>query len=248
MTESLLSVIIPVYNGERYISDAIDSVLAQNYSPIEIIVVDDGSTDSTKKVLKKYKDQIVYIYKKNGGISSARNAGLDAVKGEFIAFIDADDIWHPSKLKKQFSLFDEYKSLEIAIGLSIDFEGTLIEKKEKTFRLTLGNSLFKKPVFKKVGRFDEELELGEDTDWFFRARENNISVAVHKDVVTFYRRHDNNITKDKKKFNFYVFKVLKKAKDRKRNGSSGSVTDMAKPNNMEELIEIWHTVEKFEKK
>src|SRR5262245_25838031 len=97
----LVSVIIPSYNSARFVSQAVRSVLEQTYSPLEIIVVNDGSTDDTVSVLDAYKGDIQIVHQANGGVSKARNRGIREAKGKFIAFLDADDQWLPSKIQKQ---------------------------------------------------------------------------------------------------------------------------------------------------
>ena len=96
----LVSVIIPVYNGENYLSQAIDSVIDQTYSPIELIIVDDGSTDKSKEIASSYS-QVNYVYQENQGVAIARNTGIFKSQGEYIAFLDQDDIWTANKLKLQ---------------------------------------------------------------------------------------------------------------------------------------------------
>ena len=103
----MVSVIIPVYNRAQYIKDCLDSVINQTYKAYEIIVVDDGSTDNLREILVPYMDKIQYIYKQNGGPSSARNAGTKVSNGEYIAFLDADDMWLPEKLELQIELLKE---------------------------------------------------------------------------------------------------------------------------------------------
>lgn len=120
----LVSVIIPAYNAGKFISDALDSVYAQTYRPIEIIVVDDGSTDKTADVVKKYIAEAtyqpkstditaIYLHQKNSGPSAARNAGIRTAKGGYIAFLDADDLWLNNKLAKQMALFEKDSAMDI---------------------------------------------------------------------------------------------------------------------------------------
>ena len=104
MKNCLISVVVPVYNGERYIAEAIDSVLAQEYKNIEIIAVNDGSTDGTEKILRSYAN-VRYLHQSRKGVSAARNKGIKCSSGEFIAFLDADDLWTKDKLKIQNSFF-----------------------------------------------------------------------------------------------------------------------------------------------
>ena len=109
----LVSVVMPAYNGERYIAQAIDSALEQTYRPMEIIVVDDGSTDSTAQKVAAYGEQVRCIHQENAGCPAARNAGIAAAGGEFIALLDDDDVWLPEKTAMQMSLFD----LDASLGL-----------------------------------------------------------------------------------------------------------------------------------
>lgn len=106
-----VSVVIPAYNAVRFVNATIDSVLSQTLQDFEILAVDDGSTDNTKEILETYGDKIRYLPKKNGGVSSARNFGIENAKGKYIAFLDADDVWMPEKLEKQVSLMETNEEL-----------------------------------------------------------------------------------------------------------------------------------------
>lgn len=124
---NLVSVIIPAYNAEKFISEALDSVFAQTYRPIEVIVIDDGSTDRTAEIVKDYsivkinktiktditKIELRYLYQENGGPSKARNTGIKAAKGEYIAFLDADDLWMSDKIEKQIQLFKKDPKIDV---------------------------------------------------------------------------------------------------------------------------------------
>ena len=111
--KKFVSVIIPSYNSSRYLSQAIESVLAQSYKEFEIIVVDDGSTDNTRKAVEKFKDNVIYLYKSNGGPASARNLGISKSIGEYIAFLDADDYWLPKKLKTQIDFIKKHEEFAL---------------------------------------------------------------------------------------------------------------------------------------
>ena len=100
-----VSVVIPTYNYGRYICETIDSALAQTYKPLEVIVVDDGSTDDTRERLAAYSDRIRYILQKNSGPAAARNTGIVAAQGEFVALLDSDDLWLPEKVERQVALY-----------------------------------------------------------------------------------------------------------------------------------------------
>ncbi|MFC2106017.1 glycosyltransferase family 2 protein, partial [Candidatus Bipolaricaulota bacterium] len=111
-----VSAIIPVFNGERFLVEAIESVLAQDYDPLEIIIIDDGSTDNTPRIAAGYADRIRYVRQENGGPAAARNAGLLHSHGEAVSFLDADDLWTPGKLMSQAAGLSERASVDIVLG------------------------------------------------------------------------------------------------------------------------------------
>ena len=114
----MVTVIIPVYNGEEYLAEDIESVLGQTYHPLEIIVVDDGSTDDTATVASRFKELVRYIYQPNSGPAAARNRGLKMARGEVIGFVDADDLWVENKLDLQLGLLADNPSVQIVIGFA----------------------------------------------------------------------------------------------------------------------------------
>jgi len=132
-----ISIIIPTYNSAQYICEAIESVLNQTYKDFEIIVVDDGSTDNTKEVIKPYLNKMKYIYQQNSGPSAARNRGIQEAKGEYIAFLDADDIWLPQKLELQIKFMEKEKEVGLIFSDMVLFNEKEIIKnsflKEKLF-------------------------------------------------------------------------------------------------------------------
>lgn len=248
MEKDLISVIMPVYNGEKFVSQAIESILRQQYQSLQIIVVNDGSTDHSENILRQYEDSITYIEQENGGPPSARNRGLKEANGEYITFIDQDDIWHPDKLEIQLLEFEKHENLQIAIGFSLKLPFSSPDdlnpeslKKRSIFNLLLGSSLIKKSAFEITGNFNKLMLVGDDTDWFIRARENQLPISVHRDLVFYHRLHENNFTKktDRSKF---VLQLLKQAVDRKKTSDMNAITSLAKPTDNEELIEIWNSV------
>lgn len=242
----LVTVILPVFNGEAFIADAINSVLSQKYLPLEIIVIDDGSTDKTQQVVSAFGDRIKYIKKENGGPASARNKGLEFANGELIAFIDADDLWSNDKLRLQLKIFAVKQDLDIVIGYTqvIKMTKKVTQARQTSnsrgFLLyTLGCSLIRKSAFDRIGNFDEEMLLSEDTDWFFRAMEANIIIELHNDVVQYYRQHQHNITNDKKRNHLFQIKAYKKSLDRRRKSGDGEVANFPKPNKLDEMLKAW---------
>ena len=115
MRREFVSCIVAVYNGERYLGEALDSILTQTFRPAEIIVVDEGSTDGTASVAHHYGEQLRYVWQPNAGPAAARNLGLGLVQGEFVAFLDADDLWHADKLAQQMARFRARPELDLCV-------------------------------------------------------------------------------------------------------------------------------------
>jgi len=233
-SKPLVSVIVPVYNGEDFLGDALASIRQQDYCPLEIVIVNDGSTDGTAELAAALGQDIDWIHQENSGPSAARNAGLATARGEFIAFLDADDLWPPGKLQAQVELLLANSAAEIVLGriqcighsgtpqsVAADSEGFL-------FGVLLGGAVFRKSVFSKVGFFDEDLRYSEDHDWFFRAREQNTSIISIPRVTLLYRRHGNNMTVGKDTQGYQLTRVLKKSLDRRRAQNNGMVTSLTK--------------------
>jgi len=132
--DPLVSIVIPTYNYGNFVSEAVDSALAQTYNNIEVIVVDDGSTDNTKDVLVKYNESIRYIHKENAGLPAARNTGIEQAKGEYIAFLDSDDQWLADKVELQMEIFksNDQVGLVSCAGYHVNDLGQMIDKTEYT--------------------------------------------------------------------------------------------------------------------
>jgi glycosyltransferase involved in cell wall biosynthesis len=199
MEQPLVSVIIPVYNGERYLAEAIESVLAQTYRPIEVIVVNDGSTDGSADIAQSYK--IRYIYQPNQGVAVARNAGIAAARGDLIAFLDQDDLWAPNKLSVQVDYLLKHPRVDYVIAKQRIFleSGTvlpswlkseLLENKQSGF--LPGTLVARKTVFERIGNFDSAYKVGSDADWFFRAKDTSVPLAILDQVLLRKRVHSDN--------------------------------------------------------
>lgn len=235
VSKPLVSVIIPVFNCERYIAEAIESVLAQTYRPIEIIVIDDGSTDGTANIVKSFKEDARYFYQPNSGPPVARNKGLRMAKGNVISFLDADDLWSKNKLKIQLSHLSSDSS-EIILGheqLIYQIKGVNGKPDLEVFPVSqftfcLGSGVYRRSVFDKVGFFDETLFCCDDWDWFKRARELGISMVIIQEVTLFYRRHRHNLTNQKELETHYMIRMLKRSIDRRREQNNGQVTLLKK--------------------
>ncbi|MDJ0570887.1 MAG: glycosyltransferase [Pleurocapsa sp. MO_192.B19] len=223
----LISIVVPVYNGSKYIEAAIKSILNQTYSNYEIIVVDDGSTDDTRDKLKPYEDEICYLYQTNKGSASARNLGIKVAKGELIAFLDADDYWSmPEKLEKQVACFSENPNLGcVNTGWRIVNENNkhikTVQPWHKAPELNLETWLrrkcvrtsamiFRREWLEKVGGFDEELRQSHDVDLILRLSLAGCQTMWLKEGTVCYRQHDENTTKNSLRQAKYVQAVLDK--------------------------------------
>lgn len=199
----LVSVIIPVYNGERFLAAALRSVLAQEYSPLEIIVVDDGSTDATRAIARRFGDDVRYVYQARRGPAAARNTGLRLAQGEVVAFLDVDDAWPAGKLRRQVGYLAAHPEVDIVQGLIVQQQWNtsapgpdlVFEDVSEPYQfVNLGGAVYRRSVFETVGLFDETLAENEDTDWTMRAWEHGVPKVVQDQVALFYRRHDQNLT------------------------------------------------------
>lgn len=216
-----ISVIVPVYNGARFLAEAIENILAQNYASLEIVVVDDGSTDETEAIARGLP--VRYIHQANAGPAAARNRGLAKARGDVIAFHDVDDLWTPDALKILVAMFRAEPALEIAQGLIQpqveDATTRRFEDSTEPYQfINLGSALYRRTVFDKVGRFDESLRENEDSDWFMRAWENNVSKQVSRQTVLLYRLHDGNLTHRQNLVRGGWARLFKKHMERRRNG------------------------------
>jgi len=211
-----VSIIIPVYNAEKYISETIESVRAQTYTDWEIIAVDDGSTDGSTKILKKYEQQLsqqfYVIVQQNSGVSVARNTAIKVSKGKYIAFLDHDDLWLPKKLEKQVDLLDSNMDLGMVYSdfYVINSSEKRIKKSILPYSLQRGNIfnelfyqnfiglltvIIRKDILDKVGLFSPKYEIAEEYDLFLRIAEHYPIDFVDLQLAK-YRIHDGNDSKN----------------------------------------------------
>jgi glycosyltransferase involved in cell wall biosynthesis len=220
----LVSVIIPAFNAEAFLQEAIESVLAQDYSPFELIVVDDGSTDSSGKIAESYP-QVRCIRLSHGGVSAARNAGIAAAQGEFIAFLDADDIWMPHKLTVQVG----YLCAHPEVGFAFAYQRFIFEQGIEAppwfpQKLLTQDSpgflpstlIVRKEVFECAGGFSTSLRRGEDTEWLLRARDCGIQMGIVKETLLLRRAHSGNVSLMKPSDYRLLLSLLKQSIDRRK--------------------------------
>ncbi len=225
----LVSVIIPVYNGERFLAEAIESVLGQTYSPVEIIVIDDGSEDHSAQIAQGYRE-VRYFYQPNRGLSAALNSGVRQATGSFLSFLDADDLWTGDKLMLQIAVMKDDPAVEAVFGHHVRFytgaankakDDSAVRHDDRVLpALFKGAMLIRKEAFDRVGFFDTSLVMGDFLDWYRRAQEKGLRSRILPEVIFRRRIHDDNKSlRDRHAMKDYV-RIVKAALDRRR-GNNG---------------------------
>jgi len=210
----VVSIIIPTYNAEKYVKRCLDSVFLQQYDDIEVIVINDGSTDKSKNILEEYHRDIRIIHQKNMGPSAARNTGILNARGEYVAFLDADDMWVQGKIQKQLKVFRSKEGIGL-VGCGyfiIDKDDVVIKQVEgasfkdinelldrwKISSIPCGSSsgvIVHRKCFDVVGMFDESLRGAEDRDMWLRIAKS-FNIEILKEPLTCIRKHENNSCKN----------------------------------------------------
>jgi glycosyltransferase involved in cell wall biosynthesis len=215
----LVSVIVPVFNGARFLADALASILEQRVEDLEIVVVDDGSTDGSRE-LAEGTAGVRVLSQKNRGPAGARNAGIAAARGDVLAFLDSDDLWPPGRLERDLAALAASPTAAGVIGrfrfLLPGPDGSFVACEESLFGHQLGGALLRHATFEDVGPFDEGLRFAEDLDWFLRARERNVPIRPLPEVSLLYRRHGGSLTSGRTLVEQNVIGVLKRSLDRRR--------------------------------
>jgi glycosyltransferase involved in cell wall biosynthesis len=218
--QPLVSIIIPVYNSAAYIEDSLCSALEQDYENKEIIVIDDGSTDSTPTILRRFEDRITILTQRNAGPGVARNHGLKYAKGTYVAFLDADDCWVPGKLRLQVRYLEQHPEVAAVYSrwmrwhpntdgnfsyptmpplvppssIVSEDSGWMYSRLLFECRLLTSTVILRRSVIEEVGLFDEGLLRGQDYDYWLRlSRLSQIHKLDHE--LALYRIHGNNIAK-----------------------------------------------------
>ena|ERR1700676_2390832 len=202
-----VTAILTVYNTERYLAEALDSILSQTRPADEIIAVDDGSTDSTPAVLQRYASRVTLIRQQNGGPARALNVAVAAAKGDALAFLDADDVWLPEKLRIQISALSSDPTLEAVFGAIQQFVSPELDREAtKTFSIPANPQtgisktamLIHRSAFMRVGLFNERSTVSDFVDWFSRATVLGLRYKVFPEVVTLRRHHLANLGRRKR--------------------------------------------------
>lgn len=215
VNKPFVSVILPVYNGERFLSRTLDSIFAQTEKNWEIIAINDGSTDNSLTILEKYSKKIPGRFQilsvTNGGVSKARNIGVSAARGNYIAFLDQDDVWAPQKLQRQLEMFSINKNLRVSFSNVnvIDINGSII--RENAFRfdeknrgnvfdhllfdnfIPISSVMLEKNLFMEIGGFDPQFSLAEDYDFLLKVAQR-VPVDFIDEPLLLYREHGESST------------------------------------------------------
>lgn len=210
----MISVIMPAYNRENVIAESINSVLNQSYSDLELIIVDDGSTDNTKDIVQSIRDdRIKYYYQENAGACVARNYGIDLAKGEYIAFHDSDDIWHADKLEKQIEVFRLHKEVDLVFCklqriknhridaiIPASSKNGVLNPIIDLFGIGTQTLIAKRTVFLEH-RFDVDMPRFQEFELLLRISKNNVIYCLDEGLVDYYIGEDSISSNPKKLLN-----------------------------------------------
>lgn len=221
MKRGKVSVVIPAHNAEAFITEAIDSALAQTAAiDLEIVVYNDGSTDGTAEILQSYGDRIVSLPSLSGsrGVSFARNRAMEAATGDLVAFLDADDVWLPDKLEKQIACLREDEDLAV-FGMVQEFgaDGPLAGYQTCALPVVC---LLPTALARRVGGFDESLTLGDFADWLSRLQDLPTRFVYVQEPLARRRHHETNLGRQKKDHRKDYLEVVRRKLARKRSGDS----------------------------
>src|SRR5262245_61303428 len=195
-----VSVVIPCYNGKRYLAETIRSVLHQNYEPLEIIVVDDGSNDGSGEAVAAFGAAVRYERQPHRGAAAARNRGVDLATGQALAFLDADDLWVDQALPRMVRALDHHPTVGMVVGRVEQFvspelgaaDHALATSTGPVVARLFGSLLVRRTEFDRVGGFSPHLSTGELVDWMMRADDAGVSSTTITDVVLRRRLHRTN--------------------------------------------------------
>lgn len=224
--ESQISVVIPVYNGMKYLRQAVDSVLSQTVPVWEILLIDDGSTDTSGQISLEYDKTVVkYHYFPHGGIGAARNRGIEMAEGMFIAFLDADDYWDKQKLALQLQEIKKPGSANMIFSMNAqfyspetgeDFRQRYQCPSQPVKGVHPGTLMMKREEFLKVGLFSTEYKTGEFIEWYQRAQEAGMTSAFLPEVLMYRRIHPLNHGILQKRHNDDYARIVKEMLLRRR--------------------------------
>lgn len=229
-----VSAVIPVYNGERYLAEALDSVMEQDYPDLEVVVIDDGSTDHSAAIARSWArgmpHPLRYVYQENAGLSAAQNAGVREAAGEFIGFLDCDDLWTPGKISRQMAVFAGRPDLDMVFGRVEQFHSPELvalggvpnlEEREVMPGYSTGTLLARRRAFERTGPFSPAFRLGEFLDWYARACDAGLTSIMLDDILLRRRIHQDNMGRRERDKRADYLRVFKATLDRRRQAPGG---------------------------
>jgi glycosyltransferase involved in cell wall biosynthesis len=219
-----VTTVITFFDSERYLAEAVESALAQTYPSIELILVDDGSSDRSSEIARSYSPPARYVRRDNGGPAAARNTGLAHASGDFVAFLDSDNRWLPGGTELQLAAFAADPTVDVVFAQSREFVSAELDPATLPARgpragstgVLVSSMLARRSVFETVGPFDERLRVGEWVDWYARLQDSACRVTVLPDVVVERRIHDTNNSIVRRGDRAEYARALKAALDRRR--------------------------------
>ena len=227
----LISVIMAVYNGEDFVAEALGSIVRQMYTPMEIVVIDDGSTDATARIVQDAAliDGVTlrYVHQANQGLSAARNNALGLARGEVIGFLDQDDLWSEGRLDAQLAQLETSSNTGGAAWMVLGrmqffVDGACVNAKDldnanrRPYHHNLSAGLFLRRAFQLVGSFDESVRWVADWDWFVRAQEVCVPTVIVPEITVLRRIHTTNVTRQRESGARLTIQMIKQALDRRR--------------------------------
>jgi glycosyltransferase involved in cell wall biosynthesis len=224
-SETTVSVIVPCFNAAAYLTDALNSIFDQSVPELEVIVVDDGSTDDSSSIAATFGDRIRYERQQNQGISAARNTGLRLSNGGLIAFLDADDIWPERSLRERIEALRKNPGIECVFGAVEQFISPELSAEDRALLATppdvrkgrlAGSMLITRAAFEKTGYFDSAFGVGETMDWVARSEQAGVPAMAIDNVVLRRRIHSSNSVRKQEAQQRDYLRVLKASIARRR--------------------------------
>ena len=228
MSQPLVSVVTPVHNGARFLGEALESLFAQDHAPLESVVVDDGSTDGTAAVARRFP--VTYLHQANRGAAAARNAGLAVARGPLVAFLDADDVLPRTKVSTQVRYLVAHPEVDCVLGrqefrCEEGFEVPRWLARDPVYGevggVPLVSAMFRRPVLDALGGFDPAYRVSDDLDLFVRMRERGYRYEVLADLVLYRRIHGANLYLRPRAPGVELMRSLKAKLDRGRRAVAG---------------------------
>ena len=225
----LVSVVMPCYNTERYIAQAIDSIFAQGLNSVQVVVIDDGSSDRSAEIARSFGDSVECKSQPNAGIAAARNAGIAIARATYLAFLDADDIWTPGSLNLRLERLRQ--GAQCVFGGVENFISPELSKEERDrfgfcppamIARLAGTMLIERQAFDRVGAFDPSLRVGEMLDWVARMDQAGVRSVLIDDIVLRRRIHGNNTVLRSQTEKGDYLKVLRTSLARRRDAAAKS--------------------------